>query len=368
MTRVFALVTDAYGGRGGIAQAARDVIGAMAALAEVTRIDVLPRQAPEPASDLPEKVRQAPASPGRLVYTARALAHAAMAKPDLIFCNHLYMAPLAALAARQLGAKLVVQMHGIEIWPEPTPGRRKALEAADLLLCVSRDTRARTLTHCDLTPERVVVLNNTVDPRFTPCDREAARAKFGLQDEFALLIVGRLDARERYKGHDRVIAALPSLTHPEGRPVIFLVAGDGDDRGRLKAAAAAVGVADHVRFLGRISDTDLADLYRAADLFVLPSTGEGFGIVFLEAMACGTPSLGLAFGGAPDALADGGLGMLVDMNEDFGAALQKAVLAPPPNPRWLSDQIHRRFGAEAFQTRVSDALGRMPKPKNLVSA
>lgn len=77
MTRVLALVTDAYGGRGGIAQAARDVIGALAAQPSVSRIDGLPRHGPEPAANLPAKVRQAPALPGRFGYSARALAQAA---------------------------------------------------------------------------------------------------------------------------------------------------------------------------------------------------------------------------------------------------------------------------------------------------
>jgi phosphatidylinositol alpha-1,6-mannosyltransferase len=266
------------------------------------------------------------------------------------------MAPLAALAARQASATLVVQLHGIEIWPEPTPAQRRALEAADLLLCVSRDTRARALTHCDLPPERAVVVNNTVDPRFKPGDRGAARSRFGLRDEFVLLIVGRLDARERYKGHNRVLAALASLTHPEGRPVVFLIAGGGDDRGRLEAEAAVQGVTDRVRFLGHISGADLPDLYRAADLFVLPSTGEGFGIAFLEAMACGTPAMGLAQGGAPDALADGALGWCGG-EEEFPGALREALARKPPGvdeAEALSHNTRQRFGQAALLKRVAD--------------
>lgn len=352
MTRVLALVTDAYGGRGGIAQAARDVIGAFAADATVAAIEVLPRHAAGPPSDVPAKVRQRAAIGGRLGYAAASLATGSLTRPNIVFCNHLYMAPLARMAARMTGAKLVIQLHGIEIWPKPTARQRQALEAADLLLCVSRDTRARALSHADLSPERVVVLNNTVDPRFAPGDRAAARAKFGLDADFAMLAVGRLDAREGYKGHDRVIAALPRLTSPGGRKPVFLVAGDGDDRARLEAAAVSSGVADRVRFLGQVPAADLPDLYRAADLFVLPSTGEGFGIVYLEAMASGTPALGLADGGVPDALGDGKLGVIVDPAADFPAALQAAIDAPPPNPERLSSAVRVRFGTEAFRSRL----------------
>ncbi len=355
MTQVLALVTDAYGGRGGIAQAARDLIGALAAMETVAAIDVLPRHAAEALIGLPPRVHQRPPSQGRFGYATRALA-AAGAHPGLVFCNHLYMAPLALLAARRAKAKCVIQLHGIEIWQEPTRAQREALERAHLIFCVSRDTRARALTHCDLAPERVLVLNNTVDPRFTPDNRGAARAKFGLGEEFALLIVGRIDQRERYKGHDRVIAALPGLRHPEGRRVVFLIAGDGNDRDRLQAEASAAGVAERVRFLGQVPVADLPDLYRAADLFVLPSTGEGFGIVFLEAMASGTPALGLAAGGAPDALGDGALGTMVGDARMLPDALQAAISAPRPDAAMLSAATVSRFGPLAFRESVAAAL------------
>jgi len=358
VTRVLALVTDAYGGRGGIAQAARDVIGALATMETVTEIDVLPRQAVEPLTGLPPKVRQRPPSGKRIAYALRAVV-AAGAQPDVVFCNHLYMAPLAALAAQRAKAKCVIQLHGIEIWREPTRAQRKALERADLVLCVSRDTRARALTHCDLQPERAVVLNNTVDSRFMPGDREGARVKFGLGGEFALLIVGRMDQLERYKGHDRVIAALHGLKHPEGRRIVFLIAGDGDDQSRLQTEASKAGVSDRVRFLGQVPVEDLPDLYRAADLFVLPSTGEGFGIVFLEAMACGTPSLGLAAGGAPDALVDGALGIMVGDAEALPDALQAAIAASRPNAATLAAATVSRFGTVRFRERVGAAINVM---------
>src|SRR5690606_18991980 len=119
-----------------------------------------------------------------------------------------------------------------------------------------------------------------------------------LKDGQAVIVsVGRLDRRERYKGQDRVIAALPELA-AAGLDPLYLVAGSGDDQPRLEALAAAGGVAHRTRFLGKVPAADLPDLYRAADVFALPSTGEGFGIVFLEAMACGAPAVGLAAGGA----------------------------------------------------------------------
>jgi phosphatidyl-myo-inositol dimannoside synthase len=171
-----------------------------------------------------------------------------------------------------------------------------------------------------------------------------------------LLTVARMDTREGYKGHDWVISALPHLKGPNGRQVVYLIAGNGDDRPRLERLAANLGVTQQVRFLGKVPLEALPDIYRAANLFVLPSTGEGFGIVFLEAMACGTRALGLAADGAPDALGDGELGILVDVQADFPAALQAASQSADGNREQLYSIIQERFGQAAFRRRIAQTI------------
>ncbi len=99
----------------------------------------------------------------------------------------------------------------------------------------------------------------------------------------------------------------------------------------------------------------LVDAYRAADVFVMPSTGEGFGIVFLEAMACGTPALGLDADGSRDALADGALGAVVSEAE-LPNAIAHLLVAPRPDPWELHERVHGRFGRPAFLGRVNAAL------------
>ena len=162
------------------------------------------------------------------------------------------MAPLAWLIARLKGAKLVVQMHGIEAWPRPSRLQRAAVEAADLIMCVSRYTRACVAGWAAIAPERVVVMPNTVEDAFAPGDGSALRTALGLKDRRVLLTVGRMDSRERYKGHDRVIAAIPDLI-AQGHDVVYLIIGEGDDRARLEELARETGVADRVRFLGAVS-------------------------------------------------------------------------------------------------------------------
>src|SRR5262249_28475717 len=156
-----------------------------------------------------------------------------------------------------------------------------------------------------------------------------------------LLTVARMDSRERYKGHDRVIAAIPVLA-AQGHDVVYLILGEGDDRARLEAIASKAGIIDKVRFMGSVSREVLIEAYRTADLFVMPSTGEGFGIAFVEAMASGIPAVGLAVAGARDALADGELGIAVE-EPDLSIALCRALVGPMPQPRALAAAVHARF-------------------------
>ena len=349
--RCLALVSDAFGGRGGIAQYNRDFFVALANSGLVSSISILPRRAPDPFA-LPPGISQAAPHLGRIAYFQSVLVHALNRPIDMVFCGHLYMAPLALLIARRHRAKLVVQTHGIEAWSRPGPLQRRAAEAADLILCVSRYTRARVIEWASIAPERVSVLANTVGEAFTPGDGSALRRAWGLQGKRVLLTVGRMDAREGYKGHDRVIAALPQLL-AAGHDVVYVVAGEGDDRARLQNLAAGRGVAERVRFVGVLDRGVLVDAYRMADLFVMPSSGEGFGIAFLEAMACGTPALGLAAGGAVDALADGEIGTMASETE-FAPVLARLLTLPKQDPHALAAAVQSRFGYAAFSRQVAN--------------
>ncbi len=352
--RILALVTDAFGGGGGIAQYNRDFLKALANLPGVEAIDVLPRVVPGMVAGLPPGVEQFSPCQDKIAYGVRAFLLTLPRPPDVVFCGHLYMAPLALLIARQVRAKLIVQTHGIEVWDTPSRSQRAGIESSDLILTVSRDTRRRVLNWARCAPERIVVLPNTVGEAFTPGDGSQMRARLGLVGRKMLLSVSRLDARQRYKGQDRVIPLIAPL-RARGHDVVYLVGGTGDDRPRLEQMAADHGVTEFVRFLGEVPESDLVDLYRAADIYLMPSSGEGFGIVFLEAMACGTPAIGLAVGGATDALCDGELGVaaapeaLLDL---IAAGLRTAK----PDAEALSADVRARFGRTIFQSRVAQVM------------
>jgi phosphatidylinositol alpha-1,6-mannosyltransferase len=355
--RMLALVTEAFGGRGGIAQYNRDLLEALCRTDVVGSIDILPRLCPDEVRDAPSPVRQHGPVSGRIAYSSRAIKLAYQTRPDVVFCGHLYMAPIAALAAKLVGARLIVQLHGIEIWQRPGELVRRALEAADRIFCVSRDTRSRLLAATNVAPERVDVIPNTVAADYTPDHKAASRDTYGVGKSFVLLSVGRLDSREAYKGQDRIIERLPALIE-RGRDIVYLIAGEGDDRSRLQRLADEKGIASRVRFIGHVPRADLPSLYRMADLFVLPSSGEGFGIVFLEAMACGTPALGLAVGGATDALGEGELGY-APTYDSLTETFARAVSAAPADHVDLASRVHARFGRERFELCVHGAIARL---------
>ena len=353
---MFAIVTDAFGGRGGIAQYNRDFLGALIETGAVSSITVLPRLAPD-LPEPPEKIEQTSARSGRIAYSVAALRIALLRRVDVVFCGHLFMAPLARLIAHLKRAKLIVQTHGVEAWPRPSRLQRAALEGADLVLCVSRHTRAAVLSWASNAPERVLVVPDTVREEFTPGDGSTLRGVLALENKRVLLTVSRMDSRHRYKGQDRVIAAISYLV-AEGHDVHYVVAGEGDDRARLEALALQARVSERVHFLGAPKLQSLIELYRMADLFVMPSTGEGFGIAFLEAMASGTPALGLDVGGARDGLADSQLGTAVPEAE-LPATIARLLADPKPDSAALAAATHARFGRAMFTTGVRTALNRL---------
>ena len=310
--RILALVTDAYGGGGGIAQFNRDLFGAMARSDLVREVLVLPRAAGSTAGLIPDKVHQLPPRAGKAGYVVHALRAARSLGPfDVVFCGHLFAAPLAAAVARLAGAQYWQQLHGIEAWSCPGSLVQRAVEGATLVTAVSRHTRRLFLSWARNVPETVKVLPNTVDERFHPGPKPTGLlSRYGLMGKTVLLTVSRLAAAERYKGHDLVIRALAQLL-PTHHDLVYVIAGDGDDRHYLERMAGEAGLQENIRFVGHVPDEELPDLYRAVDVFVMPSTGEGFGIVFLQALASGVPVIGGDGDGSRDPLRDGEDGALV---------------------------------------------------------
>jgi glycosyltransferase involved in cell wall biosynthesis len=289
-------------------------------------------------------------------FAAGLLAACGRQRPDHVISAHLNFGPVAYLAKRAFGVPYTLSAYGIDVHESLSTSRRKALRNADTVIAASTWCRQRLLDIVNVDPARVCVLPQTVDEaRFSSGAKpEHLVSRYNLKPrERVILTVARLDASEAYKGYDRVVQALPAVRAACG-PVRYILAGHGDDRARVEAIAQERGVADAIAFAGFVPDEELADHYRLADVFAMPSTGEGFGIVFLEAMACGTPVLAGDVDGSVDALDHGRLGRLVDPNDVHAIAGGLiSLLRGDGSPWWFdSDALHRavisRFGRAAY--------------------
>src|SRR5262249_5808636 len=230
------------------------------------------------------------------------------------------------------------------------------VQRIDAFIAVSRYTAERFAGWSGVPNGRGFIIPNCVDlDRFQPQERDAGLInRYGLQRAIVMLTVGRLANGERWKGVDEVIEVMPRLLRqfPDLR---YLVVGDGSDRARLEAKARAHGLANHVIFAGRIAEAEKVAYYNLADLYVMPSHGEGFGIVLIEAVACGIPVIGSSVDGSRDALLDGQLGRVVDPTrpDDLIQAIEATINAPRHRVR---NQLVETFGIDRFRTRVAECL------------
>jgi len=284
----------------------------------------------------------------------------------IVLAAHPNLAVVAAWIQRIFPrARTIVMAHGIEVWTPLSPFRRRALLRTNLVLAPSSDT-ARKLTEVQGVPQnRVRRLPWPINPGFVRLADSlgSLTAPAGFPEGRIVLTVGRWAASERYKGADEAIRAVAQLR--SAFPDIHLVAvGSGDDLPRLRALAAELQIRDRVHFLEQLSREEIAACYARADLFALPSTGEGFGLVFLEAMAFSKPVVGAACGGTTDVVEDGVNGLLVPPGD--AGALARAL------DRLLRDEslrtklgargaeiVRRKYQFGVFQAGLETILGEL---------
>ena len=281
-------------------------------------------------------------------------------RPSHVFCGHLKLTSLTRLLCERLGVPYTVLTYGKEVW-YPLPKREhEALVAAAAIWTISRYSRDRICAVNDVTPQKVQILPCVVDGDvFTPGAKSPALvAKYGLAEAKVLMTVARLWPTDIYKGVDVTIRALPAIA--KVFPYIkYLVIGRGDDRPRLVQLAEDLGVGDRVVFAGFVPTCDLVEHYRLADAYIMPSQ-EGFGIVYLEAMACGKPVLAGDADGSADPLQDGRLGWQVPHRDpDAVAAACIEILQGEDrrcDGRWLREECLALFGKETLTQRLKQLL------------
>lgn len=357
-SNILAFLPDAYGGCGGIAKFNRDLLWSMCSSPDVDYVHALPRHMPDRPEGLPPNLRWDTGGLGGKWAYVRAAGTAMIgnSRADLVLCGHINLLPIAWMAARIKQAPLWCVIHGIDAW-QPTPSTlvNRLIRKADGIIAVSELTRERFSAWSGVSGEKIRILSNCYDPAlFYPAPRNQILVDhYGLSDKKVLLTVGRLSSKEQYKGFDEVIQILPELAR-EIPNIAYLVIGDGDDRARLEDKARSLDVADKVIFAGYVDESEKTDHYRLADVYVMPSRGEGFGIVFLEAMACGVPAIGSKLDGSREALADGNLGLLVDPGQPD--EIIKAICSSLETTHGVLDGL-KNTSLCRFKDRVVGVLG-----------
>lgn len=306
--------------------------------------------------------------PSRLrtpAFAMELVASALKESPELILATHVNYTAVACWLKQFLGIPYWVVAHGIEVWDLKDPKLIKGLRYADRILSVSEYTRQRLLSEQNLDPNQVVLLPNTFDhTRFQIAPKpDYLLHRYNLTpDQPVMLTVGRLDAADRYKGYDQILQALPQIRQQIPN-VHYLLVGKGKDRSRIEQLIASLNLQDYVTLAGFIPDSELGDHYNLCDVFAMPSKGEGFGIVYLEAIACGKPTLGGNQDGALDALKNGEMGALVNPDDigEIADAISQLLQGTYPNPTLYQPQVLRQkvldyYGFEQFKLTLESLL------------
>lgn len=334
---------------------------------------LLARALTEIAGRAPEIIGLEPAKAGTVTrreqfsFLARLTLSQRATPPLPVVFNHIGIARAQLRVPSPLRRPYAVLLHGVEVWdPALDPDRKNAIRQAAVRLSNSRYTAARvsklhpglgTIHPCPL-----ALLPDGQPP--TSEDVHEATQLLGSDPRPTVVIVGRMSANERYKGHDDLLEAWPQILAevPSAR---LLVVGKGDDADRLRMKARSVGVAGAVQFTGFVPDGVLRALLRGCDVFAMPSRGEGFGLAYLEAMRCGLPCVGSDADAAPEVIADGQTGCIVRAGEPrMLADTIVGLLRNPERARAMGAAGRLReeqvFTFTSFRDHVSAALGTAP--------
>jgi glycosyltransferase involved in cell wall biosynthesis len=338
-----------------------------AATYPITRMPLLRARMMPPSSGLLESLRRFAFIDiplyVRILWTAGRLVRRHQVK--VVCIGELVTGGWLGLALKKLfGVKLIFYIHGEEITTQ-TEGRlqgaqrQRYLAAADRVVSVSRFTTEALVSLMGVSPERIVLLQNGVDTRkFMPASPDGAwLGRMGLQGKRIVLTVGRLVPRKgadmAIRAMQRVVAQCPDVHH--------LIVGEGSMRTELEQLISELGMQNHVTLTGGLPFEDVLRCFQACELFLMPNRTlpdgdtEGFGLVFLEANACGKPVIGGRAGGAVDAIVDGVSGFLVDGHAVQDIADKVLQLLQDPS---LREQMGHQAHAHAQAHSVSSVAER----------
>jgi L-malate glycosyltransferase len=271
---------------------------------------------------------------------------------DILHAHYAFPHATSAWLAKQMlnrdDFKVVTTLHGTDITlvgqdPSYQSITQFSIQRSDLLTAVSEYLRQETVEHFDVPAERIRVVPNFVDLReYRREDHPCHRSRFSESGEKIVMHISNFRPVKRVEDVVRVFAGIA-----EQVPARLVLVGDGPDRGRAQQLANELGIPQRVIFLGK--QESVAELLACADLFLLPSATESFGLVALEAMACGVPVIATRVGGLPEVVPDGQAGWLADPG-DLDTMIDAGIAVLSDTERWQSASRHARTAAEQFST------------------
>ncbi|MGI8581148.1 MAG: glycosyltransferase family 4 protein [Chitinophagaceae bacterium] len=285
-------------------------------------------------------------------------------KNDIIILSHINLLTVGYIIKLfSPKKKLLLFAHGIEVWKALPRWKKRMLKKCDRILAVSNFTKEKLRSVNNIDNKNCVVLNNCIDPFLAEQSNTAGRSvlqkKYGFtSDNFILITVTRILSDEQYKGHDKIIESIGNII--KQFPYIrYVIAGKYDlsEKIRLDNIIAKYNLQHAVVFTGFVADEELPTHYGLADVFIMPSYGEGFGIAFIEAMYYGLPVIAGNKDGSVDALCNGDLGVLVDpLNvQEISAAIIKVIAN---KNSFIPDHnvLMENFGYAGYKSRLRNAI------------
>lgn len=298
----------------------------------------------------------------KLIFALKALSTAAA--PDIVLISHINLAAIGLLI-KIFNPKCQVWLiaHGIEVW-RPLPQYKKSfLRHCDKIICVSSFTRQQMIARHHLANEKCTVLNNAVDP-FMKLPVSFAKPahllkRYGLTNQNQIIFtLTRLAVTEQYKGHDQVIKVISQLkTDFPGIKYILSGQYDHKEEIRIRKLISEYNVDEQVILTGFIEEAELSDHFLLADVFVLPSKKEGFGIVFVEALANGLPVICGNSDGSVDAIRNGELGNAINADDldELKEAIKQYLVTPltESKRKYLKDRCLLHFNETDYMNKLA---------------
>jgi len=309
---------------------------------------------------VPQKIYHAFAG-NKIMASLKAIA--AGRKKNIVILSHINLLTVGGIIKKiNPKVKLILFTHGIEVWQPMSRKRKRLLHGCDRVISVSHFTRQKLIDVQGADAAKCVVLNNCLDPflaRPTPMQKPAdLLQQYKLEKtDLILMTLTRLAITERHKGYDKVITAIAAVQKKYSTNIVYLLAGKYTDDERQFILNHASKEDVKVVLTGFVEDNEIPHYFALADMYIMPSKKEGFGITFIEAMYYGLPVIGGNADGSIDALDNGNFGLPV--NPDSITEIENAIEKMIQNKagyRVDGEKLLKKFGFETYKEKLGKLL------------